>query len=123
MIVAALFTDAFGFIPAHISLLLEKTWQTAELAFTALAIALVLSMPLGLWLGHRHKGLGFALGASTVGRALPVIVVIGSMPSGLITALIIFFGIRQAMRMTAAPVLRISGPFRIGASPSAPTTA
>jgi len=54
---------------------------------------------------------------------LPVLMVIGSMPSGIITALIIFFGIRQAMRMTAAPVLRISGPFRIGASPSAPTTA
>jgi osmoprotectant transport system permease protein len=77
MIVASLFTDAFSFIPAHISLLLEKSWQTAELAFTALAIALVLAMPLGLWLGHRHKGLGFALGASSVGRALPVIVVIG----------------------------------------------
>ncbi len=55
--------------------------------------------------------------------ALPVLVVIGSMPSGVITALIIFFGIRQAMRMTAAPVLQISGPFRIGTSPSAPTTA
>ena len=54
--------------------------------------------------------------------ALPVLVVIGSMPSGVITALIIFFGIRQAMRMTAAPVLQISGPFRIGTSPSAPTT-
>lgn len=44
---------------------------------TALAISLVLAMPLGLWLGHRHKGLGFALGVSTLGRALPVIVVIG----------------------------------------------
>jgi len=55
--------------------------------------------------------------------ALPVLVVIGSMPSGVITALIIFFGIRQAMRMTAAPVLQIGGPFRIGTSSSAPTTA
>ena len=55
--------------------------------------------------------------------SLPVLVVIGSMPSGLITALIIFIGIRQSMRMTAAPVLQISGPFRIGASSSAPTTA
>ena len=51
--------------------------------------------------------------------ALPVLVVIGSMPSGVINALIIFFGIRQATRMTAAPVLQISGPFRIGTSPSA----
>lgn len=77
MIVASVFVDAFTFIPAHLSLLLEKTWQTAELAFTALAISVVLAMPLGLWLGHRHRGLGFALGVSTLGRALPVIVVIG----------------------------------------------
>ena len=55
--------------------------------------------------------------------SFPVLVVIGSMPSGLINALIIFFGIRQAMRMTAAPVLHFSGPFRIGTSASAPTTA
>jgi hypothetical protein len=55
--------------------------------------------------------------------ALPVLVVIGSMPSGVITALIIFFGIRQAMRMTAAPVLKISGPFRIGTTPSASSRA
>ena len=77
MMVAGAFADAFSFIPSHISLLLEKSWQTAELAFTALAIAVVVALPLGLWLGHRHRGLGFALGVSTVGRALPVIVVIG----------------------------------------------
>lgn len=77
MILAGAFADAFSFIPSHISLLLEKSWQTAELAFTALAIALVLAIPVGLWLGHRHRGLGFALGVSTLGRALPVIVVIG----------------------------------------------
>ena len=41
--------------------------------------------------------------------SLPVLVVIGSMPSGLINALIIFFGIRQAMRMTAAPSCRSAG--------------
>lgn len=64
--------------------------------------------------------LAYAAGLVAV---LPVLVVIGSMPSGFITALIIFFGIRQAMRMTAAPVLQISGPFRIGTSSSAPTTA
>lgn len=77
IVVASLFVDAFDFIPSHIHLLLEKSWETAELAFTALVIALVLALPLGLWLGHKHRGLGFALGASTLGRALPVIVVIG----------------------------------------------
>jgi osmoprotectant transport system permease protein len=77
MILAGAFADAFTFIPPHISLLLQKTWETAELAFAALAIALVLALPLGLWLGHRHRGLGLALGASSLGRSLPVIALIG----------------------------------------------
>jgi hypothetical protein len=47
--------------------------------------------------------------------ALPVLVVIGSMPSGLISAFIIFIGMRQAWKMTAATVLRVAGPYRVGA--------
>jgi osmoprotectant transport system permease protein len=58
-------------------LLLEKAWETAELAFTALGVAIVIAMPLGLWLGHRHRGLFLALGASSIGRALPSIALIG----------------------------------------------
>ena len=45
--------------------------------------------------------------------ALPVLVVIGSMPSGLISAAIIVFGMLQAWRMTAAPNVQITGPYRI----------
>jgi hypothetical protein len=48
--------------------------------------------------------------------ALPVISVFGSMPFGLISALIIFIGMRQAWVMTAAPKLDISGPYRVGAA-------
>jgi hypothetical protein len=51
--------------------------------------------------------------------ALPVLYVVGSLPSGLISAFIIFIGMRQAWRMTGAPLLEILGPFRVGA-PSAP---
>jgi hypothetical protein len=47
--------------------------------------------------------------------ALPVLVVIGSMPSGLISAFIIFVGMRQAWKMTGATVLRVAGPYRVGA--------
>ncbi|MGH3051231.1 MAG: ABC transporter permease, partial [Gaiellaceae bacterium] len=36
----------------------------------------LLALPLGLWLGHRHRGLTLALGVSTVGRALPSVVLI-----------------------------------------------
>jgi osmoprotectant transport system permease protein len=73
----SLFVDALRFIPNHPHLLLEKALATAELAFAALGIAIVLAVPLGLWLGHRHRGLTFALGASSIGRALPSIVLIG----------------------------------------------
>jgi osmoprotectant transport system permease protein len=34
-------------------------------------------LPIGLWLGHRHRGLFVALGVSSTGRALPSIALIG----------------------------------------------
>jgi len=46
--------------------------------------------------------------------ALPVLIVIGSLPSGLLSALIIGIGMRQAWRMTGAPPA-ITGPYRLGA--------
>jgi hypothetical protein len=54
--------------------------------------------------------------------ALPVISVFGSLPFGLISAFIIFIGMKQAWRMTGAPALLILGPYRVGAAP-APTPA
>ena len=74
---ASLFVDALRFLPDNASLLLQKSSETAELAFTALGIAIVVAMPLGLWLGHRHRGLFLALGVSSIGRALPSIAIIG----------------------------------------------
>lgn len=70
------FVDAFRFIFDNASLMLAKTGETAELSFAALGVALALSLPLGLWLGHRHRGLFLALGVSTLGRALPSIALI-----------------------------------------------
>jgi osmoprotectant transport system permease protein len=74
---ASLFVDALRFIPDNAHLLLQETLRLAELAFTALGIATLIALPLGLWLGHRHRGLFVALGASSVGRALPSIALIG----------------------------------------------
>lgn len=74
---ASLLVDAFQFIGDNAGLLLHKAADTAELAFTALAIAMLIALPLGLWLGHRRRGLTFALGVSSIGRALPSIVLIG----------------------------------------------
>jgi hypothetical protein len=63
------------------------------------------------------RGLIFALAALlAISLALPVLVVVGSFPSGLISAVIIGVGMRQAWRMTAAPNLTITGPYRVGAA-------
>jgi hypothetical protein len=53
--------------------------------------------------------------------ALPVIVVIGSFPGGLISAAIIGFGMHQAWRMTATPQFTITGPFRVGTAQQSAT--
>jgi ABC-type uncharacterized transport system permease subunit len=45
--------------------------------------------------------------------------VLGSLPGGLISAAIIAFGMQQAWRMTGSPQVQISGPYRIGAAPAA----
>jgi osmoprotectant transport system permease protein len=70
------FVDAFRFIGDNSGLLLSKTGQHLELSAAALGIALVLALPLGLWLGHLHRGLFFATSVSSVGRALPSLVLI-----------------------------------------------
>jgi osmoprotectant transport system permease protein len=77
VIVASLFIDAFRFIPNNAHLLFDKSIETAKLAFTALGISILIAAPIGLWLGHKHRGLTVALGVSSVGRALPTIALIG----------------------------------------------
>jgi osmoprotectant transport system permease protein len=76
IVLASTFVDAFRFMGDNFSLLLTKAGELSELAFAALGVALVLALPLGLWLGHRHRGLFIALGTSTLGRALPSIALI-----------------------------------------------
>ena len=75
--IASVFIDAFQFIPDNASLLFHKGVGTVELAFAALGIACAIALPLGLWLGHKHRGLFLTLGVSNIGRALPSIVLIG----------------------------------------------
>lgn len=53
--------------------------------------------------------------------ALPVVVVFGSLPSGFLSAIIILVGLRQAWRMTAAPALNVSGPYKVGSAPTSAT--
>jgi osmoprotectant transport system permease protein len=70
------FVDAFTFMANNLHLLLAKSVEHVELSGAALGIAIVLALPLGLWLGHRHRGLFVAASVSNVGRALPSLVLI-----------------------------------------------
>lgn len=63
-------------------------------------------------------GVVVAIGMMLLGTLLlPILVVFGSLPSGLISALIIGFGMHQAWSMTRAPSLTIHGPYKVGAGP------
>jgi osmoprotectant transport system permease protein len=70
------FVDAIRFMGDNLDLLLTKTAEHLELSLVALIIAIVLALPLGLWLGHRHRGFLFAASVANVGRALPSVVLI-----------------------------------------------
>jgi hypothetical protein len=49
--------------------------------------------------------------------ALPALFVASSMPGGILSAIIILIGMRQAWSMTGASPLDISGPYKVGAAP------
>lgn len=71
-------------------------------------------------------GLGIAVvGAILMAFVLPILTVLSTLPSGLISAFIIGFGMMQAWKMTAAAVHTVSGPYRVAdaATGSAPTPA
>jgi osmoprotectant transport system permease protein len=70
------FANAFKFIGNNTSLLLDKALTQLWISAIALAISLVIAVPLGVWLGHIHRGSFAAINISNVGRALPSLAVI-----------------------------------------------
>jgi osmoprotectant transport system permease protein len=70
------FTDAFRFIGDNVSLLWQLTLDHLALTGAAMAIALVIALPLGVWLGHLHRGSFVAINVSNIGRALPSLALI-----------------------------------------------
>ncbi len=90
-----------------------RRYQILSAGLTYFAIGLAY-FPLAIHGSHGPDSPLLALGATIVlAFSLPVLVTIGSMPSGLIGALIIVIGIRQAWRMTAAPDLSFHGPLKV----------
>jgi osmoprotectant transport system permease protein len=78
------FVEAFKFIgrdgqipgAPHVPTLVHLTLGTLKIAGTGVAMALVIALPIGLWLGHIHRGSFIAINLGNVWRALPSLAVL-----------------------------------------------
>jgi osmoprotectant transport system permease protein len=84
--------DAFPFIADNASLLLHKAGTQLWIATIAMVISLAVAVPLGVWLGHVHRGSFLAINLSNVGRALPSLAIIAILiaPLGIGRSTLIF---------------------------------
>jgi osmoprotectant transport system permease protein len=81
-------------------LFLEKTWEHLQLSAAAMAIALVLALPLGVWLGHLHRGSFVAVNVANLGRALPSLAIIAV---GFVFLGVGFWSVSLALVVLAVP--------------------
>ena len=63
----------------------ELTWMHLKLSLAATAIACLIAMPVGIWLGHIGRYQFLATSTSNIGRAVPAL--------GLIVFFIAFLGV------------------------------
>jgi len=98
------FVDAVNFVAHHLvsgsPSLAELTLKHLELTGAAVGIAILIAIPLGLWLGHIRRGSFVAVNGSNVLRALPTL--------ALIAMLIPVFGIGFFANMVALVVIAIA---------------
>jgi osmoprotectant transport system permease protein len=69
-------SDLVNFFADNAGLLLDKAVATLGIAALGLAIALLLALPAGVWLGHRHVGSFLSINISNAFRALPSLALI-----------------------------------------------
>ena len=96
------FENAIEFLFDNTGLIWDKTLEHIWLSLASLAVAIVIAVPLGVWLGHRHRGSFVAINVSNVGRALPSLAVI-SIGLGLLG--VGFTNVMTALVILAAPVM------------------
>ncbi len=70
------FLDSFTFMGNNLSRLLSDTLGTLELSGAALGVALAITLPPAVWLGHLHRGSGMAIRIANLGRSLPELALI-----------------------------------------------
>jgi osmoprotectant transport system permease protein len=96
------FVDAIEFLFDNLGLIGDKTVEHLVLSGAAIGVAMVVAIPLGVWLGHLHRGSFIAINVSNVGRALPSLAVI-SIGLGLLG--VGFLNVMVALVILAAPVM------------------
>jgi osmoprotectant transport system permease protein len=96
------FVNAVKFFFNNLSLMADKTLAHLEISFASIAVAILIAVPLGVWLGHLHRWSFFAINTSTIGRALPSLAVI-SIGIGILG--IGFANVLVALVILAAPVI------------------
>jgi osmoprotectant transport system permease protein len=97
------FTNAIQFIGDHWDdLLRDSCIQTLKLFAAGFLIAALIALPIGIWLGHIHKGSFLAINVSNIGRALPSLAVIAVL---LAIVGIGFWNVAIALVILAVPVI------------------
>ena len=97
------FTNAFKFIGDHWSDLLQDSCvQTLKLFAAGFLVAVLIALPIGIWLGHIHRGGFLAINVSNIGRALPSLAVIAIL---LAIVGIGFWNVAIALVILAVPVI------------------
>jgi osmoprotectant transport system permease protein len=96
------FTNAFTFFFDHLSLMGDKTLSHLEVSFASVGVAILIFVPLGVWLGHLHRFSFLAINVSNIGRALPSLAVISI---GIAFLGIGFANVMFALVVLAGPVM------------------
>lgn len=68
--------DIVQFFAANWAMLLSFAWNTLVLSLISLGTAIVLGLPLGVWVGHLHRFSFLAINGGNVLRALPTLALI-----------------------------------------------
>jgi osmoprotectant transport system permease protein len=69
-------SGAWDFVTSNSSLVLSDLQSHVVISAESLGIAVVLGVPLGVWLGHIHRFSFLAINISNLGRALPSVAVL-----------------------------------------------
>jgi osmoprotectant transport system permease protein len=96
------FVHSFTFFGRHTGLIWDKTLAHLAISFASIGVALAIAIPLGVWLGHLHRGSLLAINVSNLGRALPSLAVI-SVGLGILG--IGFWNVLVALVVLGGPVI------------------